>query len=870
MIPAALAELAGPAQPWLVLVAPGGYGKSHWLQHWAMQAAALGHQLLQASFAADFSDAYFLNFNQACAELGLPVADPAQGGEAWARQLQLKQPCWVLLDRWESLEKLERVQAFWQAVWQQPPQGLKLLLASRKPPRLPLAELLAAGGRYLDRESLSWPLDQTLALWQQHGLSWEPAHQQTWEAMQGWPLGLSLYLRYVLGELSSQAYALLLQQALQSWLPPFAQEPAQVWASAYQAQLEAWQASRSYWPPVLAQALQHSSRLEPQYWLWQATRQGDSPRRARVFLERAQSLCLSEQRALQLSILTRQAHNASLSGEWAELDRVLAQAEALLEDGRVIDQAAWYYLRANRLRQCCQYAQAHLHLDSLLALSARHPSVLDFQTRARIMRGLTAYQQGDYARTLSAYQQALILAQSDGNTQMQLELSIMLAFLAALTGQQDQALPAEICEQVAALPLNAQPLVWLNLAFYQILGEHLDLEQGQTILERVRHSAQTLEWQALEPLIADVEARLWRFHQDYARADRLHRQALEVLEPQTFDWLYASLNHALTLLRQQRSSEARELLQTVSARAEATGTLGLWREARAALLALDPSALSGLPVLASQDPHLRPAMPRLSGDQPLLEIQTFGHFQVRLNGVPIERWPRKRSRHILIQILLHPHGIHRETLADWLTGSDDLEQALRSLDVQIHTLRKVLEPERKGKQASRYIQFHDACYSFNWDAHYAWDIEPFSRQYQLWLQQREPDPAAAEAAVAKALQIYQGHFLPELDFADDWLAERESYLRKASDLVHWSLEYLVQTQHYEQAEERAEQLLRWDLLSESGFSWLFRIAGQLQDRSRLERLGERMEQTYEKELGAPPPAELLQRYREINRQLTAV
>ncbi|PKL76452.1 MAG: hypothetical protein CVV27_10220, partial [Candidatus Melainabacteria bacterium HGW-Melainabacteria-1] len=236
-------------------------------------------------------------------------------------------------------------------------------------------------------------------------------------------------------------------------------------------------------------------------------------------------------------------------------------------------------------------------------------------------------------------------------------------------------------------------------------------------------------------------------------------------------------------------------------------------------------------------------------------------FQLRLDGVAIERWPRKRAKHLLIQLLLHPHGIHRETLADWLTGSDELEAALRGLDVHIHALRKLLEPERKGKQASRYIRFHDAVYSFNWDCHYRWDVEGFAQAHQRWLRQRDEFPAEAEKAVNDALALVSGPFLPELDFADEWLAERESYARKAGDLALWSLEHLSGLAAYEQAEERAELLLRWDNLSEPGFAWLLRLAGQLRDRVRLERLGERMEQTFEKELGCPPPKELLQLYR---------
>ncbi|HEY9839590.1 MAG: hypothetical protein ACAI44_01335 [Candidatus Sericytochromatia bacterium] len=840
-----------PEAPVSLLVAPGGYGKSHWLDHWCRQLDG-SEPVLDAGDSEGFSDSYFTELSEACLGLGLPVPDPARP-EAWTQALGAR-PLTVRIDDWERLEIRERVQAFWQGVLLAPPPGLRLLLASRKPPRLPLAPLLAHSGNYYGPGRLSWPIDKVQALWQARGRSWDNQDDTFFADSGGWPLGLLLWLRWRSGQLDEPAWRTLLQQALQIWLPPFVQDPAQLWQPEIQARLKEWQADSSHWPPLLLKGLEKPARSQPAYWLAQATSGEKPPAQARVLLERSLSLCQPGQRGLRLSVLTRLAHTASLEGSWELLDRCLDAGAELIEDAQGVDAAAWYYLQANRSRQCCRYPDAHRALDALLALPARSAAVMNFQVRARILRGLTAYQQGDYELTRESYREALYLAEADGNAQMQLELRIMLAFLDALLGQTEEPLPASLLTEVEALPLGAQPLVWLNLAFLQLLGEHLDLRQGQLILERVRSSAHQLAWRSLEPMIADVEARLWRFHQDHDRAERLHHQALSGLEPQTFDWLYASLNHALTLLRRKQLQQARPLLETICARARESGTHGLLREAQAALQALDPGIASErpLPLVRAEDPA--------RGDEPLLEIQCFGSFQLRIDGKPIERWPRKRARHLLLQLLLHPHGLHRETLADWLTGSDDLEQALRSLDVHIHALRKLLEPERKGKQASRYIRFHDAVYSFHWDCHYRWDVEGFASAYARWLKLREAEPEAAEQAVNAALELYSGPFLPELDFADEWLSERESYARKAGDLVLWSLEHLSRKGEYEQAEDRAELLLKWDSVSELGFLWLLRLAGSIKDRSRLERLGERMEQTFHKELGCPPTKELLQTY----------
>lgn len=847
--------------PATLLVAPGGYGKSYWIRHWTRQNEP--ELLLDASLNEGFSDAYFAELAASCRGLGLPEPLPERPGH-WVQALGDK-AFTLVLDGWENLESVERIQTFWQQVLQSPPVGLRLLLASRKLPRLPVDRLVAAGGSFFGLEQLSCSQAGCAALWQAEGLEWSAADQDFYTASAGWPLGMTLYLRYRKAELAESAFRQLLHQALMGWFPRFVQEgsstgghglqtTALIWQHEVQARLRDWGCDSARWLPLHWELFAKTARSQPAYWLWQALSGEQQPERVRVLIDR----CLSLQPApgLHLSALTRLAHIASLQADWAGLDQALAQGEELLEDGQSVDVAAWHYLKANRARQCCRYAEAHATLDALLALPARQPAVMNFQVRARILRGLTAYQQGRYEVTRKAYSEALLLAEADANAQMQLELKLMLAFLDALLGQTEEPLPATIYAEVEALPLSAQPLVWLNLAFVQILGEHLDLARGQAILNKVRACAERLNWPSLEPMIADVEARLWRFHQDYDRAERLHQQALAGLETGTFDWLYASLNQALTLLRRRRIDQARPLLETVCAMAQTSGTLGLLREAAAALQSIAPDAAPALPVSPTSSP-----IPAPSGDEPLLEIQTFGSFQIRLDGRPIARWPRKRARHLLLQLLLHPHGLHRESLADWLTGSDDLEGALRSLDVHIHALRKLLEPERKGKQASRYIGFHDAVYGFRRDCRYRWDAESFAGYYQIWLHQRDSAPIEAEAAVNAALTLYTGPFLPELDFADEWLGERESYARRAGDLVLWSLEQFSRQGALAQAEDRAELLLKWDSLSEQGFAWLLRLAGQVGDRARLERLGERMESTFEKELGTAPPKELLQLYR---------
>lgn len=861
-----------PSAPLTFLVAPGGYGKTVYLKQQAAAFQASGsaaHAVLWLDANRLTNEGDFWPVLKAQAEAaGLP-ADAQIAPDNWPTAWADTPILWVL-DDWQTLENNSKLAAFVSRLLSDLPSQLQLSIASRRRPhQWPLAALCATGhGQYSDALALAWTDAQLAEQAEAVGLTLDERDQRNLAGYQGWPLGAALYLRLRQGELTESVFATLLNQAIDQVFAEVADDWQTLIDPARQAELEAWQLAPEQWLPLWRKRLFSHFLLSAQHWLMRALQPENSPLQSQVLLERGLALCKPAEAPLRLSILTRLAHFASLEARWEDLDKALSEAEPLLEAGYAVDRAAWYYQKANRARQCCRYAEAEAYLQALFQLRADAKAALNLQARGHILRGLSAYQQGDYALTRRSYEQAQILAEADQNAQMLLELAIMLAFLDALQGDEIN-LPADILTQVAEQPLAAQPMMWLNLTFLRILGEHLDLKLGKDILERVRDTSRQLNWHFMVPLIADVEARLWRFHQAYDSARKLHEEALQNLSENTFEHLHASLNLALTCSRQGDSEQAITRLREVLQRAESSGSFSLLREARAALQALVPTE----PLIPTVPE--RPERPRAtaailgtgSTGKPL-KISLLGGFQLEVQGETVSHWPRKKARHILVHLLFHPHGLHRETLADWLSGSDELEQALRQLDVHIHSLRKVLEPERKGKQASEYIHFHDACYSFNWHCEFIWDVDLFNSAYQQWLKLKDNAVEQAYAAAHEALALYKGAFLPELDFADYWLAEREGLERRMGDLIQWCIPYLCQQQQPEQAEELANRLLSQDACSESGFAALLEIAAMRKSLSRLKKIHAQMEETFEREWGMSPPAELESLYQKLEKSLT--
>lgn len=839
-------------------MAPTGYGKTEQLNHWQTTLDKKGLPYIKVS-AADVTTPHAAHYF-ALVWQQLMQQDPALTRDnavtaapdrhsIYQYLLEHATPRWWLQDDWEYFAQDPEIVAFWQALLQHLPEGFAGILVSEAPPEstLDTSQFIAKGASRYGLSDLKWHLETAQQFKRAQGLEWNAADEAHYHHSDGWPLAVIL---------GPQSHPALMRR------------------------LKVRQRTAYYWtrsPSDLWQQLQSQAfHDDAQYSLSQAMQTQDlTQRRAHLY----RSAGLDNSPGHQLKVLTLLAHQYLQAGQWQDCDRMLHQAEPLMtatptpdkaetNNGSkkkpvspvaAIDEAAWLYLKANRERQCCQYASAHQHLDQLQALTGAE--VVKFHTRAVQLRGLTYYQQGQYHKTKTLYQQALALAVHDNNKAMELEIHSMLYFLNAL--QEGESSESEnvstlqietLLAEVKALPLTRQPLIYLNLVFAQLLGERIDVPLAQTLLHQAKHIAETLNWDSLWPLIWDVEARLWRFLKRDEHANHLHQQALQRLEPQSFAFLYAYLNQTLTALRQPGNTQARQQLQDILEQARSHGSEGLVREAEALL-----------PNIPGESIKKTVRVPASTQTGTLLRIQTFGAFQVYLNDEPVGRWPRKKSRHILVQLLLHSHSMHRETLADWLTANDDLEQALRSLDVHIHALRKVLEPHRKGKQASQFIHFQDACYRFNRQSHYQWDAEDFSAGYDYWLKHKT-DPNSL-SQVESTLQLYQGVFLPELDFADLWQAEREHYQRQGRELSLWCARTLQAQHEPEQARAHLTRWLQWDPTCEAVFAQLFEQALQDGDLRQLESWGEQMEQTFI-DAGEMIPGTLKQVYQSVYQALS--
>jgi two-component SAPR family response regulator len=823
-----------------VLEAPGGYGKTY---HIEKTCSEYNHTPVLKFIRESAPGSFF-------EELALLTGGSISNINTW-ENIKGKSDKEIILvfDDFHLIPDDTQVISFLDYLIKVPVAGFHIFIANRYPVNLRVSALIAsAKGIYLNKENLQFSLENFKKLWQENQLEMKENDLQFFNHCQGWPLGIMLYLRYRTGEISKDIFNSLLAASVNDTLPVFKDK------TDISSQLKNWFSGKEAQVPLFSEQLIAKFKTNPQYWIQHASAGSLLPPEVRLYLDRGLSLAIAQENSkLLLNILTRFAHSHSLSGQFNKVDEILKAAESYFEEGKTVDQIAWMYMKANRLRQNCTHHQARIILKEIIKLDCSDPVSLNFQTRSRVVLGLIEYQQGNYEYTRIYYNDAFLLAKAEGNETLILEIKIMLAFLDVLEGKNYENLPEDIIATVEKQPLKSQPLMWLNLAFYWLLGERFDLKLGISILEKIKNVARQLGLDYLRPLIADIEARIFRFNHEYAKANECHQVALSLLENTTFEYLQALLNYALTLIKENRKEEAEEKLNLILENCAVTDTKGIAREAETLLREITPDFDS---LLDKQEKILTDTANNN------ISLKMFGSFELKIGSKIIAKWGRKTSKQLFIYLILHRRGIHRETLADLMFPAETLDNPLKNLDVSIHSLRRALEPERKTRE-STFILFQDSCYTFNWNYPHNIDLLDFENLFKEWKKSYTIDVPAAREIAIKALNIYKGELLPEPDFAELWLEEREDYRRKAISINNWLTEYYFNNNDFTEAEHWAVKLISLDNVDENGYLFLMKIAGQKKDKIHLKNIYEKLISTFKKELDDSPSDQILNTYKSI-------
>jgi DNA-binding SARP family transcriptional activator len=266
--------------------------------------------------------------------------------------------------------------------------------------------------------------------------------------------------------------------------------------------------------------------------------------------------------------------------------------------------------------------------------------------------------------------------------------------------------------------------------------------------------------------------------------------------------------------------------------------------------------------------NLSPASyPLLTEDQTPLRIQTLGDFRIWRDAeeIPGAAWKREKALHLfqffvtMRRRVLH---LHKEQIIDHLWPELDFEEGDRDFKVALHTIHKVLEPERKARAEPRFIQRHGLAYGLNPEL--VWiDADGFemlmARGNQALLDNN------IEAAIAyhqQALALYKGDYLPERRYEDWSSAERERLQVLALGLMTTLADLLLAFNPLESI-RLTQHVLAIDPVWENAYHTQMRAYMAQGNRPLALRIYEQCLKVLKHELGVEPLPETRRLYEQI-------
>jgi DNA-binding SARP family transcriptional activator len=191
-------------------------------------------------------------------------------------------------------------------------------------------------------------------------------------------------------------------------------------------------------------------------------------------------------------------------------------------------------------------------------------------------------------------------------------------------------------------------------------------------------------------------------------------------------------------------------------------------------IAMEPMPGRALPVKVQKAIH--------RSKRERLNVKTLGGFQVfRNKQTPIggREWTGRRPKLLLKSILVHgSREIPKDILVDDLWPKSGQRAASRNFKVNLHRLRKILEPDMDRSFGSSYIHLKDGLVSLDKDL-CTTDIETFLGLLKKIRNQSDTggDTKTILSLCRQAEALYQGDFLPE-DPYEPWIEIKRAALKE--------------------------------------------------------------------------------------------
>lgn len=272
-----------------------------------------------------------------------------------------------------------------------------------------------------------------------------------------------------------------------------------------------------------------------------------------------------------------------------------------------------------------------------------------------------------------------------------------------------------------------------------------------------------------------------------------------------------------------------------------------------------------------------------------LKLISFGKAEIYLRGdlIPEKAWVRKKSKQVLIFLLLNPKvNFSKEKLMDIFFPEHSPESAENLFHQIINNIRNVTiinyenfenhaksssgkrdsaGKKRKGNDSKNYpvspdtsppmIFYEDHVLRLNRSNNYRIDALEFDALYKTFKSSETSDEVKIESA-EKAIEIYKGDFLS--GYYESWSEElRENYISKMTGICDDFIKILKRRKQYEKIITPCEKLLQLNNTNEDAYLELIRAHTYLGDKELAKKVFSNMLKVFKKEFGEDPSDELL-------------
>ncbi len=245
----------------------------------------------------------------------------------------------------------------------------------------------------------------------------------------------------------------------------------------------------------------------------------------------------------------------------------------------------------------------------------------------------------------------------------------------------------------------------------------------------------------------------------------------------------------------------------------------------------------------------------------LLALRCFGSFEVRLDGVLLDQWPRRKAKLLLAALALHPAGLRTGDLADLIGGEE--ANPLNVLRVNTWALRRALEPQLAKGEHSAYLRREGDRYRLAWDLVAEFDVHAFETALAAAEPLRASTPREAVTRLEQGLALVRGPLFDDGPPFDLFEADRERYRQQAIGALIWIAGQHRRVSDYGRAEaalKRAAVLAPCDESVYEALMRMYRALGDIEGVRRAYWDCRRAQKTY---LAATPSGAFEALYRQL-------